>query len=81
MLKKTQTSLGVIAGWEYRKFLVEVRFTQALQSIFKDREDLVEGFVKVGGHEPTLRRLVDRFGPFLESATNRDVAVMTGVRF
>lgn len=79
MLKKTQ--MGAIAGWEYRKFLVEVRFTQALQSIFKDREGLVEGFVKVGGHEPTLRRPVDQFGPFLESATNRDVAVMTAVRF
>ena len=60
---------------------MEVRLTQGLQSIFKDREGLVSGFVEVGGHEPTLRRLIPQFGPFLESAKSRDVAVLAGFRF
>jgi hypothetical protein len=71
----------VVAGWEYRRFLVEVRLTQGLQSLFKDPEAMVDAFVKVGGHEPTLRRLITQFGPILESAKSRDVAILTGVRF
>jgi len=81
LLRTSQTSVAVVAGWAYRRFLVEVRLTQGLQSIFKDREGLVSGFVEVGGHEPTLRRLIAEFGPFLESAKSRDVAVLAGVRF
>jgi hypothetical protein len=81
LLKRSQTSIGVVAGWEYRRFLVEVRLTQGLQSLFKDPEAMVDAFVKVGGHEPTLRRLITQFGPILESAKSRDVAILTGVRF
>lgn len=53
LLKKSQTSIGVMAGWEHRRFLVEVRLTQGLQSLFKDREGLVSGFVR---SEVTNRR-------------------------
>lgn len=81
LLRRSQTSIAVVAGWVYRGLLVEVRLTQGLQSIFKDREELVSGFVEVGGHEPTLRSLISQFGPFLESAKSRDVAVLAGFRF
>jgi outer membrane protein with beta-barrel domain len=81
LLRKSQTSVVVAAGWVYRGFLVEVRLTQGLQSMFIDREGIVSAFVKVGGHEPTLRRLIADFGPFLESAKNRDLAVLAGFRF
>jgi hypothetical protein len=52
-----------------------------LQSIFKNQDGLLSGFVDLGGDEATLRRLVPQFGPFLESAKNRDVAVLAGFRF
>ena len=81
LLRKSQTSAVVASGWVYRGFLVEVRLTQGLQSMFKDREGIVAAFVKIGGHEPTLRRLIGDFGPFLESAKNHDVAVLAGFRF
>ena len=81
LLRTSQASVTAAAGWVYRRLLVEVRLTQGLQSIFKDREGLVSGFVALGGHEPTLRRLITQFGPFLESAKNRDVAVLAGFRF
>jgi hypothetical protein len=81
LLRTSQTSLAIGAGWVYRQLLVEVRFTQGLQSIFKDREGLVAGFVEAGGDETTLRRLIGEFGPFLESARSRDVAVLAGFRF
>ena len=50
-------------------------------SVFKDQDGVVSGLVDVGGHEPTLRRLIAEFGPFLEAAKSRDVAVLTGFRF
>jgi hypothetical protein len=81
LLKGTQTSIAIVGGWEYRRFVIEFRFTQGLQSIFKDRESVVAAFVDAGGHEPTLRRLIGLFGPFLEAAKSRDMAVMTGFRF
>jgi len=81
VLRKSQTSVVVASGWVYRGFLVEVRLTQGLQSMFQDREGIVAALVKVGGHEPTLRRLIVDFGPFLESAKNHDVAVLAGFRF
>jgi hypothetical protein len=81
LLRKPQVSSAVVAGWVYRGLLVEVRLTQGLTSIFKDREGLVSAFVDLGGHEPTLRRLIAQFGPFLESAKTRDVAVLAGFRF
>lgn len=81
LLRRFQTSVAVGAGWAYRKVMVEVRLTQGLQSIFKDRDGLVSGLVEVGGHEETLRRLSAEFGPFLESAKSRDLAVLAGFRF
>ena len=81
LLRRSQTAVAVAGGWVYRRLLVEVRFTRGLQSIFKDREGLVSGFVEVGGDESTLRRLIAQFGPFLESAKSRDVAVLAGFRF
>lgn len=81
LLRRSQTSLAVIGGWAYRALLVEVRITQGLHSIFKDREGVVSGLVDVGGHEPTLRRLITQFGPFLEAAKSRDVTLLTGFRF
>jgi hypothetical protein len=79
--RTSQISLAVAGGWVYRRLLVEVRFTQGLQSIFKDQDGLVAGFVEVGGDESTLRRLIPQFGPLLESAKSRDLAVLAGVRF
>ena len=38
LLRTTQTSIAVAAGWVYRGLLLEARLTQGLQSIFKDRE-------------------------------------------
>ena len=81
LLRKSQTSVTVAGGWVYRRLLVEVRFTRGVQSIFRDREGLVSGFAAVGGDESTLRRLIAQFGPFLESAKSRDVALLAGVRF
>jgi hypothetical protein len=81
LLRRSQASVALTTGGVYRRFLVEVRLTQGLQSIFKGRDGLVAGFVEAGGHEPTLRRLVADFGPFLESAKNRDVTVLAGFRF
>jgi hypothetical protein len=81
VLRRSQASVALTTGGVYRRFLVEIRLTQGLQSIFKDRDGLVAGFVEAGGHEPTLRRLVADFGPFLESAKNRDLAVLAGIRF
>jgi len=81
LLRITQASIAAMAGWGYRRLIVEVRLTQGLQSLFKDRDKIVSAFVSLGGHEPTLRRLITEFGPILESARNRDVAVLTGFRF
>jgi outer membrane protein with beta-barrel domain len=81
VLETSQTSLALAAGWESRKFLIEVRLTHGLQSLFKDREAIVSAFLKLGGHEPTLRRLILDFGPILESTKSRDVAVLAGFRF
>jgi Outer membrane protein beta-barrel domain len=81
LLRTSQTSVAVAGGWVYRSLLVELRFTQGLQSIFKDQDGLLSAFVDLGGHEPTLRRLVADFGPFLESAKNQDVVVLAGFRF
>jgi hypothetical protein len=81
LLRTSQTSVAVAGGWVFRRSLVEVRFTQGLQSIFKDRDGLLAGFVTVGGDEATLNRLIPQFGPFLESAKNRDLAVLAGFRF
>jgi hypothetical protein len=81
LLRRSQTSLAVMGGWEFRGILVEVRFTQALQSMFKDREGIVSAFVGLGGDEPTLRRIVPLFGPSLEDARDRDVSVLAGFRF
>lgn len=81
LLRTSLTSVAFSAGWVYGRVLVEARFTQGLQSIFKDREGLIAGFVKAGGHEPTLRRLAPEFARFMEAAKGRDVAVLAGVRF
>lgn len=81
LLRPTQTSLAAVAGVTFKRLLVEVRYTRGLQSIFKDRDGLVAGFVRAGGHEPTLRRLISDFGPFLESAKSQDLAVLAGFRF
>jgi hypothetical protein len=81
ILRRSQTSWAIATGWTYRRALVEVRFTQGLQSIFKNRDGIVAGFVAAGGDEPTLRRLIADFGPFLESAKVRDVSVLAGFRF
>lgn len=81
LLRPTQTSIAAVAGWTTGRLLVEVRFARGVQSIFKNRDGLVAGFVKAGGHEPTLRRLISEFGPFLESAKSQDVAVLAGLRF
>jgi hypothetical protein len=40
-----------VAGWRHRRFLVEVRYTHGLQSIFKDRDGLVAGLVKASEGE------------------------------
>jgi hypothetical protein len=86
-LRTSQTSVAVVAGWVYRRLLVEARFTQGLQSIFKDREGLISGFVELGRYEPgqmptgAVRRVVGEFAPFLESGKSRDVAVLAGFRF
>ena len=81
LLRRSYASAAVAGGWSYRRFLVEVRVTQGMQSIFRNRDGLVAGIVSVGGHEPTLQRLISQFAPFLESAKTRDVAVLTGFRF
>lgn len=81
LLRTFQTSVAGVAGWQYRRVLLELRYTHGLQSIFKDRDGIVAGFVEAGGHEPTLTRLVGEFGPFLESAKSRDVTVALGFRF
>jgi Outer membrane protein beta-barrel domain len=81
LLRTSQVSLAAQAGWVYRGMVLEVRFVQGLQSIFKDRDGILRAFVALGGHEPTLRRIVPEFAPFLESAKNRDVTVLVGFRF
>jgi hypothetical protein len=81
LLRTTQTSIAVAAGWVYRRLLLEVRLTQGLQSIFKDREGIISGFVSVGGDEPTLRRVIAEFGPFLDAGKSRNLAVVAGFRF
>jgi hypothetical protein len=81
LLRTAQTSMALIGGWLFRKFLVEVRFTKGLQSIFKDRDGVISGLVEVGAHEPTVRGLFGQFGPFLEGAKSQDVALVAGFRF
>lgn len=81
LLRRSYVSTAVVGGWAYRRFLVEVRFTQGMQSIFRNRQGLVAGFVSVGAHEPTLQRLIAQFAPFMESAKSRDIAVLAGFRF
>lgn len=81
LLRGFQPSVALGGGWEYRRLLVEVRFTQGLQSIFKDREGLLAGFIEAGGDPATLARLIPLFAPSLESAKSRDIAVLAGFRF
>lgn len=81
LLRTAQTSVAVAGGLVIRRLLVEVRFTQGLHSIFKDRSGLLEGFVSVGGDRETVDRLLPQFEPFLESARPRDVSLVLGVRF
>jgi hypothetical protein len=81
LLRRSHASVAVVGGWTYRRLLVEARFTQGVQSIFRNRQELVAGFVSVGGHEPTLRQLISEFAPFMEAAKSRDVAVLAGFRF
>ena len=81
LLRRSYASAAVVGGWSYRRFLVEVRVTQGIQSIFRNRDALVAAFVSAGGHEPTLQRLISQFAPFMESAKSRDVAVLAGFRF
>jgi hypothetical protein len=81
LLRRAYASAAVVGGWAYRRFLFEVRFTEGLQSIFRDRDAVVAGFVSVGGHEPTLKQLISQFAPFMESTKSRDVAVLAGFRF
>jgi outer membrane protein with beta-barrel domain len=81
LLRTTQMSVAAVGGWAFRRVVVELRFTQGLQSIFKNQPGLLSAFVALGGHEPTLRRLVPEFGPFLESGKSRDLAVLAGFRF
>lgn len=44
-------------------------------------QSIVAGCVSVGGHEPTLTRLIAQFAPFMESAKSRDIASLAGIRF
>ena len=81
LLRRSYGSAAVAGGWSYRRFLVEVRFTQGLQSIFRNRDGLIAGLVSVGGHEPSLRRSISEFAPLMESAKPRDMAVLAGIRF
>jgi hypothetical protein len=81
LLRTAQTSVAVASGIMIRRLVVEVRFTQGLRSIFKDRDGLFDGFVSVGGDPETLERLIPQFAPFLESARPRDLAVLVGIRF
>lgn len=81
LLRTSQLSLAIAGGWLYRRLLVELRFTQALQSVFKNEEGLLDGFVAAGAHAPTMRRLVPMFGPYLAAARPRDVTVLAGFRF
>jgi hypothetical protein len=81
LLRKSQFSLAVQGGWVYRAIVFEVRFTQGLQSIFKSRDEILRAFVDLGGHAPTLQRIVPMFAPSLESAKNRDLTMLVGVRF
>jgi Outer membrane protein beta-barrel domain len=81
LLRKSQFSLAVQGGWVYRAVVFEVRFVQGLQSIFKSRDEILQAFVDLGGHEPTLTRIVPMFAPSLESAKNRDLTMLVGVRF
>ena len=81
LLRASQLSMAVAGGWFYRRLLVELRFTQALQSVFKNEDGLFGGFVTAGAHAPTMRRLVPMFGPYLAAAKHRDVTVLAGFRF
>lgn len=81
LLRSTQMSVAGAGGFVIRRLLVEVRFTQGLQSIFKDRRGLKDGFVSVGADPETLDRLLPRFAPFLESGRSRDLALMVGIQF
>lgn len=49
LLRGTQTSVAAVAGWRHRRFLVELRYTLGLQSIFKDRDGVAAGLVKARG--------------------------------
>lgn len=46
LLRRSHVSAAVVGGWAYRRFLVELRFTQGLQSIFRNREDLAAPFME-----------------------------------
>lgn len=81
LLRTSQFSLALQGGWVYRAVVLEVRFVQGLQSIFKNRDQILQAFVDLGGHEPTLQRLVPMFAPSLEAAKSRDLTVLVGVRF
>src|SRR5688572_8571355 len=81
LLRRSYASAAIVGGWAYRRFLVEMRFSRGLQSIFRDRDAVVAGFVNAGGDEPTLERLILQFGPFMEAAKSRDIAVLAGFRF
>jgi hypothetical protein len=81
LLRTGQTSLALTGGLAVRRLLVEVRFTQGLQSVFKSRGGLRDGLVSVGGDPETVDRLLPRFAPFLESGRSRDLAVLVGMRF
>jgi hypothetical protein len=81
LLRNSLTSLTLNGGLIAGRLVIEARFSQALHSMFKDDDALVAGFVSVGGHEATLRRLVTDFGPLLRADRQRNLTFLAGVRF
>jgi hypothetical protein len=81
LLRRMVPSLTVAGGWTYGRLILEARYAHGLQSVFEDADGLVEGFVRAGAHEPTIRRLVPLFGPSLEAARPRALTFLAGFRF
>jgi hypothetical protein len=53
-----------------------------LQTIFKERRDLLAALVEIGGYGPNIDRYyLQQDGPALERAKRRDVSLLLGLRF
>lgn len=82
LLQSQQTSVAVAGGVSIRWLLLEVRFTQGLQTVFKDRAGILAGLVQVGGYGPNLEQYyLPQVAPVLERAKSRDLSLLLGVRF